>query len=355
MLKVYLALGFALALIGLSVVVQNKDLSTYRVWSVIDSVSAAPADADKNKGQEWNLWVKGRHGDACALELHVDSARYPQNIDMQLYREIPSTANCDGDEAFFDRRLPLSDELIAGQPPYLIINNQAWAIVYPDERSDGKSDGKPDEPPLFEARELLPLQIEQAALLGSADISEQVELRIRGTQAVGCDLPELYSLRAFAESIALGAFNAIAAGIACPDRLVPVDEKVSFPATNALSDTLFKLNAIPINELEMPQMNPIDIVLTNILNVTVKIEKTDSAQVSLDVQGEHPDGCDLPVLVSQARRGNTVTVEVYREVPVDMLCPMILRPYQATIDLEDDFAPGEYIINVNTYTQALKI
>ncbi len=349
MLKVYLALGFALVVIGLSVVVQNKDLSTYRVWSAIDSVSAAPADADadKNNGQAWNLWVKGRHGDACALELHVEIARYPQNIDIQLYREIPSTANCDGDEAFFDRRLPLTGALLAGQPPYLIINSQVWAIVYPVGRANG--------PPLFEARELLPLQIEQAALLGSPELSEQYELRIRGAQAVGCDLPELYSLRAFTDSVALGAFNAIAADTACPDRLVPVDEKVTFPATNALSDTLFKLNAIPINELEMPQMNPIDKVLTNILNVTVKIEKTDSAQVSLDVKGEHPDGCDLPVLVSQARRGNTVTVEVYREVPADMLCPMILRPYQATIDLEDDFAPGEYIINVNTYTQALKI
>ena len=38
-----------------------------------------------------------------------------------------------------------------------------------------------------------------------------------------------------------------------------------------------------------------------------------------------------------------------------MFCPMILKPYQDTIRLDGDFAPGEYIINVNTYTQALEI
>lgn len=345
--KVYLALGFALVVIGLSVVVQNKDVSTYRVWSIVDSVSVSPSDAEADIDRAWDLWVNGSHGDACALALQSDIARYPQNIDIQLYREIPSTANCDGDEAIFERRLSLTGELVAGQPPYLIINNQVWAISYPTGEADGA--------PAFEAQELMPVQVEQAGLVDSADAAERVELRIRGVQAIGCDLPELYSMRVSAESVLLGVFNAIAADRACPAMLIPVDEKVTLPATDAQSDALFKLNAIPINELEMPIMTPIDKVLTNILDVTVKIEKSETTRVSLDVQGEHPDGCDFPVVVKQARQENSITVEVYREVPADVFCPMILKPYQDTIQLQGDFAPGEYIINVNTYTQALKI
>ncbi len=346
MLKVYLALGLGLVVIGLSVVVQNKDLSTYRVWSTVDSVSASPAEAEGEIDGAWDLWVSGSHGDACALALQSDIVRYPQNIDIQLYREIPSTANCDGDEAIFERRLPLTGELAAGQPPYLIINSQVWAISY----SAGGTDGLPR----FEAQELMPAQIEQAGLVASAE-PEKVELRIRGVQAIGCDLPELYSMRVSAESVLLGVFNAMAADTVCPAMLVPIDDIVILPATEAQADALFKLNAIPINELEMPEMSPIDKVLTNILDVTVEIEKSETTRVSLDVQGEHPDGCDYPVVVTQARQGSSVTVEVYREVPADVFCPMILKPYQGTIQLEGDFAPGEYIINVNTYTQALKI
>jgi len=345
MLKIYLALGLALALIGLSAVVQNKDVSTYRVWSIVDSVSVSPSEAGIDRG--WDLWVNGSHGDACALALQSDIARYPHNIDIQLYREIPSTANCDGDEAIFERRLSLTGELVAGQPPYLIINSQVWAISYPAGETDGL--------PVFEAQELMPVRVEQAGLVASADAAEQIELRIRGIQAIGCDLPELYSMRVSTENVLLGAFNAIAAETVCPAMLVPVDDKVILSATDAGSDALFKLNAIPINELEMPEMSPIDKVLTNILGVTVKIEKSETARVSLDVQGEHPDGCDFPVIVKQARQGNSVTVEVYREVPADVFCPMILQPYQDTIQLNGDFAPGEYVINVNTYTQALKI
>ncbi|MCY4021446.1 MAG: hypothetical protein OXG39_18715 [Chloroflexi bacterium] len=347
MLKIYLLLGLALVIIGLTVVVQNKDVSTYRVWSTVDRVSVSPSEAEAGIDRAWDLWVNGSHGDACALALQSDIARYPQNIDIQLYREIPSTANCDGDEAIFERRLPLTGELVAGQPPYLIINSQVWAISYPAGKADGV--------PMFEAQELMPVQVEQAGLAASADAAERVELRIRGFQAIGCDLPELYSMRVSAESVLLGAFNAIAADTACPAMLVPIDDKVTLPATDAGSDALFKLNAIPINELEMPEMSPIDKVLTNILDVTVKIAKSEATRVSLDVQGEHPDGCDLPVVVNQARQGNNITVEVYREVPVDMFCPMILQPYQDTIQLNGDFGPGEYIINVNTYTQALEI
>ncbi|MCY3978516.1 MAG: hypothetical protein OXG23_10495 [Chloroflexi bacterium] len=99
-------------------------------------------------------------------------------------------------------------------------------------------------------------------------------------------------------------------------------------------------------------MSVSDKVLTNIFRVDVQVKET---RISLDVAGEHPDGCEYPVIVDQTRRGNTVDVEVYREVPADVICPMILKPYRDMISLDGEFAPGAYTINVNSHSQAVNI
>ena len=60
-------------------------------------------------------------------------------------------------------------------------------------------------------------------------------------------------------------------------------------------------------------------------------------------------------VVEQSRRDGAVDIEVYRNVPADVVCPMILKPYSDTINLVGDFPPGEYTINVNSHSQAVRI
>ena len=100
-------------------------------------------------------------------------------------------------------------------------------------------------------------------------------------------------------------------------------------------------------------MSESDKVLTNIFRVDASV--TEARQISLDVEGEHPDGCEYPVLVDQARRGNTIDIAVYRNVPADVVCPMILKPYRGTITVEGAFESGEYTINVNSHSQTVKV
>lgn len=71
------------------------------------------------------------------------------------------------------------------------------------------------------------------------------------------------------------------------------------------------------------------------------------AQIHLQVTGYHPDGCDLPVTVAQEREGNSVRVRIYRVLPIDIICPMVIVPYSATIPLEGGFVTGTYTIDVN--------
>jgi hypothetical protein len=79
------------------------------------------------------------------------------------------------------------------------------------------------------------------------------------------------------------------------------------------------------------------------------------ARIVLEVSGSQPDGCEYPVIVTQRRDGNTVTVEIYRVASAAAMCPMMLVPYNESIYLDGMFAPGTYTIHVNDFTLEVKV
>lgn len=89
-------------------------------------------------------------------------------------------------------------------------------------------------------------------------------------------------------------------------------------------------------------------------NVEVVVLESYPMQLQLNVTGYH-DGCEFPVQVEQRREGNTVTVEIYREMPADTVCPMIAIPYEATIALEGGFESGTYTLHVNEYVTEIDL
>ena len=70
-------------------------------------------------------------------------------------------------------------------------------------------------------------------------------------------------------------------------------------------------------------------------------------QISLDVTGSIQDGCNFPVIIQQSRSENTVIVNIYREIPAETFCPMMIQNYSETISLDDSFESGQYTIIVN--------
>ncbi len=89
-------------------------------------------------------------------------------------------------------------------------------------------------------------------------------------------------------------------------------------------------------------------------SVDVMVLESDPVQVSLTVTGYH-DGCEYPVTIEQRRAGNEVFVDIYREMPVDVICPMIAVSYIASISLEGSFESGTYTIHVNDFVQTLDL
>lgn len=94
-----------------------------------------------------------------------------------------------------------------------------------------------------------------------------------------------------------------------------------------------------------------DFVVSGILHVIESVDarllESYPVQIHLAVTGYQPDGCNYPVQVQQQREGNRVFVRIFRQVPPDVMCPMNIVFYEATIPLEGGFESGTYTIDVN--------
>ena len=91
-------------------------------------------------------------------------------------------------------------------------------------------------------------------------------------------------------------------------------------------------------------------------DVEVLILESSPPQINLHVTGYQGDGCEYPVEVTQSRNGNTITVEIYRTMPLAAACPAIALVYDETISLDGDFEAGQtYTIIVNDFEVTLEL
>lgn len=61
----------------------------------------------------------------------------------------------------------------------------------------------------------------------------------------------------------------------------------------------------------------------------------------LVIKGDFPDGCSMPAVIHTERIGTTWFVELYREMPFDVMCPMVLVSYEEKIDVTTWFEADE--------------
>ena len=253
------------------------------------------AGAETRESSASQLRIRGWHERDCSAPLQTEVRYFRLNIDVQVYRDISSTAVCGDERAPFTVDLTLDP---GKEAAYIIINDQVWRRA-PDKAAS-------DVEPSYRELSLAPAHVDGAVLWEADAQTGEQALQIRGSQAVGCDLPLIYFQRTTDAGVQIGVFNAINAETVCPDMLVEYDETITLAATELPADTLFTVNAFQISELETQTVSDSDKVLTNILSVDVKVSESQPLQISLNVEGEHPDGCDYPVLVGQARQGNSI-------------------------------------------------
>ncbi len=340
MRTVYAGVGLFLLAAGCIIFAQNRQTKAVLELPALSEAAIGWLE----EGSVWQLRLSGAFQADCASKPTMTLAYFPANADIQVYRERSSLSVCGMQTQNFDAVMEL--ELNADQR-YIAINERVWQIERPanDETA----------PPSLVEIAAFPTEIEAATLHQLPEAPQSLQLVLRGRQTVGCDLPELYARRATGAEVHIRVFNAMPVETVCPAIEVEIDASIAVAATNAPAAALFHVNGKPIEQVEPPMAQQTDKVLTNISRVDVTVMESYPMQISLDVEGEHPDGCDFPVQTRQRREGNQVMVEVFREIPVDVFCPMILKPYSDRIFLEGGFESGEYRISVNAHAQTISL
>lgn len=339
--------------VGLMTTSAQDDDGSFRVWSPIDGVATLDMAVDDEGMLAWELQVTGFHTDACEFDLMTEVNQFEDNLDIQIYREIPITVTCLREDTPFETTI-LTGMPLDEFPQYITINDQVWELILSDDESPSA-----DNMPAFEEVALFGAVIDDVVMTlieaEDEDSQDRYALELMGSHGVGCEVPLVYTVRQLAESTLVGVYSPLPELTACPAVIVILEETVEIPATLLGMDTLIRVNEYIIDEMETQAMSDANKVMTNINSVTVNVMESSPMQMSLDINGEHPDGCDYPVMVDQERDGNTITVTVYREVPLDVMCPMMLNPYEATISLDGTFESGSYTITVNGVSQSVDI
>lgn len=109
---------------------------------------------------------------------------------------------------------------------------------------------------------------------------------------------------------------------------------------------------------EPPLIDPnpnVDITEIPVDSVEIVIRESSPPQVAAQVKGTLGDGCAELKEIVQKRNGNTIEITVTAARPRDAMCTAIAKGFDQAIDLEGDFAPGEYLVVVNGVEQRFKI
>jgi hypothetical protein len=351
MQKRWLTLLLIMLYVSVMTVVAQDEESSFRVWSPIDSITANLTKDITRDGEilVLELMITGKHTDACMLELMTEQASYDTHLDIQIYRKLSPSMSCLRQDTPFETTIVL-DRSLSEMPSHIIINDQVWAVTLPEGDTIST-----DDLPTFEEVTLVSVMVDDVIMTRIDGENPVYEIALTGSHGVGCDVPVIYSVRELAESMAISVFNPMPELAICPMMIIILDETIEISATLIADDTLVTVNTTLINQLETQAMSDSIKVMTNINSVTVNVMESMPMQISLNIAGEHPDGCQLPVVVDQSRNGNTIQVDIYREVPADMMCPMMLNPYDATIKLDGTFDAGGYTITVNEVTRSVDI
>jgi anti-sigma factor RsiW len=86
---------------------------------------------------------------------------------------------------------------------------------------------------------------------------------------------------------------------------------------------------------------------------TVVVRESAPPQISVTVSGYWPNGCTAEPQIVTAIDGNTVTVAIYRIIPPEVMCTMVLQAAEFDIELTDLLVQdgavrsGAYSFNVN--------
>ncbi len=330
-----------------------------RSYSQVEHVSATIVETSP---LQILFTVEGVHPDGCEVPLwvsqSVQNTNGEQHAVIELYRERDANIDCPMVEQAFQETVLIGPPLDA-RDLFVEINDSAYKVIIPETPTTG-------ELTLVPLRRT-PVFVESILIETTFDYPAEVSVHVSGIMGETC--PEavlLWQQTSYSQGVLVDLYTLVEKDATCPLTIAPVTFDVTIPLVGAYNDGQYQVR---INDLAQwfsvrtssPIATPTPIVMppppppptTRVYHL---IEQVDAVvfesypyQIQLHIVGQQPDGCMQPVTVEQRRNGNNVSIEIYREMPIDILCPMVLVPYEANIMLDGGFEVGHYRIRVNDY------
>jgi hypothetical protein len=342
-------------------VLAQEDVPTFRALSAIEQVELV-TDPDMPV-----LLIRGTLPTGCTLPVQISKTLSDTALFVDVYQDISIAMICPAIVVPFEIRVPIL-EFVAREddtsekafiPEYLIVNDQYFGVA-------PAVDDKPET--TYADFTLTPLvRVDTlATAVTYEDVDALIHLVVSGSIPDGCDDPIITRWTrevtdAYDVTIFLSVFRVLADPAACPTVSVPVPYEIEI-ATNVpsqystlvhLGEQQFPRQVARAEGVILPTLDPIPTGLNTmkIPHVIDKIEyrvlESFPMQVHIEVTGYQSDGCNVPVQVVQQRVANTITVEIFRDLPPDAMCPQIIQGYNATIPLSGTFNSGSYTVDVN--------
>lgn len=89
--------------------------------------------------------------------------------------------------------------------------------------------------------------------------------------------------------------------------------------------------------------------------IDVTIRESAPPQVSVDISGYWSNGCSAEPQIDKIVEGNHITLMVYRTLPADVMCTMVIQAAELQIDIADllvqnGVRSGQFSVTVNGVT-----
>ncbi|MBC8098553.1 MAG: hypothetical protein H7Y11_03865 [Armatimonadetes bacterium] len=192
-------------------------------------------------------------------------------------------------------------------------------------------------------------------------------LVLDGMQLQGCPDPVITRQTPVPaeNTLNMQVFQLLPLNAVCPQTFAPPTYKARVPllTTDSEQVTLAGMYTIIVNGVTVEHDFGVgdsrgqtgDMVEVDAMIESVELVVMESAppQINLVVKGYHPDGCKADTVVEPTITEGSISVRVYRLLPRNAICPMMLMPYEATIEL-GAVQSGAYTVTVNAFTLEAK-
>jgi len=332
-------------------------------YAVIDSVSIASV------GDDLELTITGVQMGGCLTEQVVEQdSSLAGWLRVSIYCDPPIEAllSCLLEMNMFEITIPVdpafntdptTSTFVPGNLVVEINDYIAYLNVAPTETGTFTPTLQPTERQNMFVETVMPVLID-------SDTGENgvVDVQIAAQAVDGCEIPFNTRQLSRTDPFVLQVYRPAPLDVrACP--LVMIVHDFTYPLTlpETLEDGQYALRVNNLDTLlevgEPMQTNdpnrPTPIA-TVIETVEVNIMESSPPQLSLDIVGYHPDGCDFPVMEQSEIVGDQIYVNIFREVPADTVCTQSIVPYTTTISL-GSISPGTYALFVNDFSTELQI